>query len=139
MSRPPKKSGEKSGANYSTIFGSGKSDSEKIQSFGVILEHLDSKMDYVIEAGEAFQASLTRKIEEVDQRLTAEIKLTQLAVRDNREEILKNRQAVQSLEVTVQRLEGAVQVLDAKVDKIGQRLDTVDVKLDEHDRLLAVR
>lgn len=139
MPRPPKKLGKKSAASYATLFGSSKPDSEKIQSFGVILEHIDSKMDMILETTQETRRALECKIDEVDKRLTAEIKLTQMAVRDNREEIIKNRQAIQQLDVRVERLEGAVQVLDAKVEKIGQRLDTVDVKLDEHDRLLAVR
>lgn len=137
--------------NLVGILGPEKSTDEKIQGLGVLLEHMDSKIDLVLELTQSTQTSLERKIDALDVRLTGEIHSTQAAVRSNREAIRTLEAAVGGNSEDIQALKAAVggnseeiiknrqaiQGLDRKFDRFAERVDSLEARVQEHDTILA--
>ena len=88
---------------------------EAVHRNNVLLEHIQSQMQVIIEGQQAGFESLRRELREVESKLSARITILEQVVRKNSEDIARLSDQVAGLDVKIAGLDAKVAGLDTRV------------------------
>jgi len=114
-------------------------DKEKVR-FEVLLEHMDRKIDVVLEG----DINLDRKMEagfkearedrqEIRNELAAVAKGLSQQIGENREAIEKNREAIEKNREAIEKNREAIEINSAKIDSHDRKFDRAIARLENHE------
>lgn len=129
-----KKSNDNGTVDIAGIFGSDKSDSEKIQTFGIVLEDIHSQMKIVVEAVKSTEDNLNIRMDKFEQKVEQRFDTLEVAVRINSSDIKKLDNKIDGVE---KRLAERIDKVENNLSKVENNLSKVENNLSNVERNLS--